>query len=102
MAISKPRSGFDMAWPFQNHFTGFIQEVVCLSLCRINCNKHAYIKLFIHMSHKQTWDQILLKVFKCICKYFSIFQMQMLLFSSKRKSKYFSKLFQILLQILKI
>ena len=30
MAISKPRGGFDMAWPFQNHLTRFNQPGVSL------------------------------------------------------------------------
>ena len=42
----------------------------------------------------QTWGQILLKVFKC--KYFSIFQMQILLFSSNANTfqKYFKYFFK--------
>ena len=52
------------------------------------------LDLTLGPSFKQTWGQILLKVFKC--KYFSIFQMQMqiLLFSSNANANTFQKYFK--------
>ena len=42
----------------------------------------------------QTWGQIVSKVFKCKCKYFQIFQMQILLFSSNANANTFQKYFK--------
>ena len=72
---------------------GYLLELVA---CLLHPDDFSACYVVPHMltMSLQAWGQILLKVFKCKWKYFLIFQMQILLFSSNANANTFQKYFK--------